>query len=384
MATDEPTPVNPHATTPAEYPAYNIAWVCTSERELEVADLMVDEIHEPVSLSSNGQIGNHGVVIIYIPPRGCGLLGSLGPFLSPFPNIRIGLMGGIASGAPRLGHDLRLGDVVAGVGIEESSRAGPAVFRPGARTLTLTWNHSHYGQQQQVGAQIKTQLADILARLPYQKRRKYSRPPVVSDRLYKPDFIHTDSLQSCSVVCGDEPERLVERPLRDASLDEDDESIIHHGAIQRSSTFVKSAQVRDAQAAEEGVLCFKVDTLDLKGFPCLIAVGICDYADSHKNDEWQNYATMMAAVYIKELLSVTSPNAIDEMEPVVLPPGPAGRLTYSTDLRNCCQCPDGVFLNTVTYVQCFNCGHVLNHVGGCPMVGYHKSSDLPSLAEQNH
>ncbi|KAL3491198.1 hypothetical protein BJX62DRAFT_128619 [Aspergillus germanicus] len=32
--------------------------------------------------------------------------------------------------------------------------------------------------------------------------------------------------------------------------------------------------------------------------------GICDYADSHKNKEWQPYAAMTAAAYTKELLGV--------------------------------------------------------------------------------
>jgi hypothetical protein len=32
--------------------------------------------------------------------------------------------------------------------------------------------------------------------------------------------------------------------------------------------------------------------------------GICDYADSHKNKQWQKYAAATAAAHAKELLSV--------------------------------------------------------------------------------
>jgi hypothetical protein len=39
-------------------------------------------------------------------------------------------------------------------------------------------------------------------------------------------------------------------------------------------------------------------------FPCLVIRGICDYADSHKNKEWQPYAAGTAAAYAKELLGV--------------------------------------------------------------------------------
>jgi hypothetical protein len=37
----------------------------------------------------------------------------------------------------------------------------------------------------------------------------------------------------------------------------------------------------------------------MDSFPCLVIRGICDYADSHKNDGWQNYAAAVAATYAK-------------------------------------------------------------------------------------
>jgi ankyrin repeat protein len=45
----------------------------------------------------------------------------------------------------------------------------------------------------------------------------------------------------------------------------------------------------------------------MDSFPCLIVRGICDYADSHKNKKWQEYAAAAAAAYVKELLSVIAP-----------------------------------------------------------------------------
>ncbi|KAL4867933.1 hypothetical protein BDV12DRAFT_197794 [Aspergillus spectabilis] len=38
---------------------------------------------------------------------------------------------------------------------------------------------------------------------------------------------------------------------------------------------------------------------------------ISDYADSHKNDYWQGYAAATAAAYAKELLSVISPEEVE-------------------------------------------------------------------------
>jgi nucleoside phosphorylase len=41
----------------------------------------------------------------------------------------------------------------------------------------------------------------------------------------------------------------------------------------------------------------------MQDFPCIIIHGIYDYADSHKNKQWQGYVALAAASYTKELLS---------------------------------------------------------------------------------
>ena len=48
----------------------------------------------------------------------------------------------------------------------------------------------------------------------------------------------------------------------------------------------------------------------MKRFPCLVIRGICDYADSHWNKQWQGYAAATAAAYAKELLSVILGNQV--------------------------------------------------------------------------
>jgi hypothetical protein len=51
----------------------------------------------------------------------------------------------------------------------------------------------------------------------------------------------------------------------------------------------------------------------MNDFPCLVIRGICDYADSHKNKEWQGYAATVAAAYAKELLLVVP---VDQVQTV--------------------------------------------------------------------
>ena len=51
-------------------------------------------------------------------------------------------------------------------------------------------------------------------------------------------------------------------------------------------------------------------------FPCLVIRGICDYSDTHKNDEWQGYAAMTAAAFAKDLLLLISPEMVQTEEPI--------------------------------------------------------------------
>jgi hypothetical protein len=54
----------------------------------------------------------------------------------------------------------------------------------------------------------------------------------------------------------------------------------------------------------------------MNDFPCLVIRGICDYADSHKNKDWQEHAAAVAAAFAKELLSVVLAQEVEQM-PVI-------------------------------------------------------------------
>jgi hypothetical protein len=49
----------------------------------------------------------------------------------------------------------------------------------------------------------------------------------------------------------------------------------------------------------------------MNGFLCVVIRGVCDYADLHKNKEWQGYAAAVAAAYAKELLLVVPIHQVD-------------------------------------------------------------------------
>lgn len=143
------------------------------------------------------------------------------------------------------------------------------------------------------------------------KRKKYTRPPPESDRLYKADIVHPlHSSDGCDIACGNDEALLVVREARD---EEDDDPAIHYGLIASANQLMKDAGIRDKLADDKGVLCFEMEAAGLMNhFPCLVIRGICDYSDSHKNKEWQGFAAMMAAAYAKDLLRQIPPNKVEE------------------------------------------------------------------------
>ena len=81
---------------------------------------------------------------------------------------------------------------------------------------------------------------------------------------------------------------------------------------------IRNAAERDRLGREFGALCVEMEAAGLiNEFPCLVIRGICDYADSHKNDAWQKYAATTAAAYAKELLSVIAPAKVAEIFPAM-------------------------------------------------------------------
>lgn len=67
---------------------------------------------------------------------------------------------------------------------------------------------------------------------------------------------------------------------------------------------MNNGSIRDKLSEQMDVLCFETEAAGLKShYPFLVIRGICGYADSHNNGDWEGYAAMLAAAYAKDLLS---------------------------------------------------------------------------------
>jgi nucleoside phosphorylase len=95
---------------------YTVGWICAISTEYVAAQAFLDEKHKGPDYTL-GKIGKHNVVIAVLPDGEYGLATAAGvarDMVHSFPNVRIGLMVGIAGGAPSKKYDIRLGDIVVG------------------------------------------------------------------------------------------------------------------------------------------------------------------------------------------------------------------------------------------------------------------------------
>lgn len=316
---------------------YSVGWICALPTESVAAQVFLDEKYgspESVSTHDNndytlGRIGRHNVVIAVLPDGEYGLTSAAivaQNMLHSFPHIRIGLMVGIGGGAPTTSKDIRLGDVVVsssgggyggvfqydfGKTIQEKAfqttqflNQPPEVLRTAVSGLKAEHEINGHG--------IDIAVDDLLQKF-RRLQKKYARPE--SDILFRSHFVHLDeSGNDGCLKCDTDPSRVKQRSDRD----DEDKIVIHYGLVASANNLMKDAFLRDKLAAENGVLCFEMEAAGLMNhFPCIVVRGICDYADSHKNKEWQGYAAMVAAAYAKQLLLRIVPNRLEAEQKIL-------------------------------------------------------------------
>jgi len=150
--------------------------------------------------------------------------------------------------------------------------------------------------------QLPTIISEMITEYPAM-RENFSYPSKAPDQLFHSEYDHSDSRDTCVNCDPDSQVKRVDKPSRDPA--------VHYGLIASANQVMKDGCVRDKLAQELGILGFEMEAARLMdNFPCLVIRGICDYADSHKNKQWQGYAAATAAAYAKELLSVVQSNQV--------------------------------------------------------------------------
>ena len=314
---------------PLSHRDYTVACICPMGVELAPVKAMLDHIHPhlPTQRDQNsyilGDMCGHNVVIAVLPEIGNNAAATTAiQLLNDFPAIRFGLLVGIGGGVPdeeEDGVDIRLGDVVVSkptntfggvvqydMGKETSNgfeRTG-GLDKPSA--LLRSSVESLAAQHEMEDSQIPRHLSRMIDRYPKMKD-KYSHPGMNHDHLFRSSYDH----QGGTTCAGCSQGETVERRIRTHT-----NPSIHYGTIGSANQVVKNATVRDKLKKDLTILCVEMEAAGLMdSFPCLVIRGICDYADAHKNKNWQPYAAATAAGYMKELLSVIPPTDVTKVSP---------------------------------------------------------------------
>ena len=312
---------------------YHVAWMSAINEEYSIATTMLDEAYGvPEDLAEEdergytfGRIGGHNVVMASLPKGRVGVEEAQACAMDmrrSFKNLRFGLMVGIAGGAPSDTNDIRLGDIVVSVPNDKKRSGGVFHYGFGASVQEKGFEYrgcldappevllNAVGQLERNYAQRGHQIDDIVQMLVAEKTphlNQYQRPTQSTDILFRSTFIHPEEGLACNKLCHFVEEEIVKRPPRSPLS----RTAIHHGIIGSASNLMRDATLRDMMAKEDGVLCFEMESAGLMnkklGAGWLVIRGICDYSDTHKNDDWQHHAAAVAAVYAKQLLSVVRP-----------------------------------------------------------------------------
>jgi nucleoside phosphorylase len=317
---------------------YTVGWICALPLEMAVAKATLDDIHNDLSVPPNdhnaytlGRIGPHNIVIACLPSGVYGTISAAtmaAQLLSSFKSIRFGLIVGIGGGVPSGKADIRLSDIVVS---KPTSTFGGVLQYDYGKTVTgghferigtlnkppqalLTAVSKLQANQIVEASRIPAFLSEMLDKYP-EMTTKFTHPGQQRDRLFQAEYDHIKAGNTCNDC---DVSRVVARPVRTT-----DNPKVHYGLIVSGNQVMKHGSTRDRYARELGILCFEMEAAGLMdNFPCLVIRGICDYADSHKNKQWQEYAAATAAAYAKKLLSVIPGSQVAKISE-------AGRLLFA-------------------------------------------------------
>lgn len=306
--------------------SYTIGWIAALPIERAAATALLDDRHEQpnefaqLPSDSNsytwGRMGKHNIVIASLP---AGVYGTTSAattasnLLASLPQIRIGLLVGIGGGVarPDLDQDIRLGDVA--VSEPTGVSGGVIQYDLGKAKADNKWEPKGMlnkppivllnalaalkADHEMSPSKIPDLLEEMWKAYPLMKQPKRKKDPgyiyqgAENDRLFSSEY---------DEATGSTVDTEIARDVRDSTEPE-----IHYGVIASGNILMKDSVVRDriVDMAGPKCICVEMEAAGLMDqFPCIVIRGICDYADSHKNDLWQQYASATAAAYAKELL----------------------------------------------------------------------------------
>jgi nucleoside phosphorylase len=300
-----------------DFEHYTVAWIAPLRIEAQAAWYMLDHEHQGSFamdrgddyIYTAGDINGHNVIIATFSrgyDYGVGSAAALaGQVKKTFPNLWFGLLVGVAAGLPNLSRipprDIRLGDVLVGIG--ERNSAGIVDYGLGKETSN-GFELLHHGAQAKTEQVVSSAIGDIESHEPmrgnvflqhYESMKgKNHGNGTFADPGQEKDQLYQTVDEENSLV-----NKLVERPMRQPS----ERTKVWYGSIGSGDKLMKNAQKRDELRDKFDLIGLEMEAAGtMNTIPVGVIRGVCDYGDAQKNKEWQPYAAAMAAAYAKAVL----------------------------------------------------------------------------------
>ena len=257
---------------------------------------------------SFGRIRDHKIVITRPHQMGTVKAAQCAATVSQqFPNVRFALMVGIGAGIPSK-YDIRLGDIA--VSIPRDNHPGVVEYDFGKYELDGKFVLkgsldkpppvliSADGSLEEDEMMKRSPLRRILRNIT--KQPGYARPNS-GDVLFNPTFHNTNKEDDCSGCEVSTEKKIILRAERDQKPGQ---PVVYRGLILSGGGVIKNPTDRDyLRRGQNDAICFEMEAAGIMDeIPCLVVRGICDYADTHKQDGWHYYAAAVAAAYSKAIL----------------------------------------------------------------------------------
>ncbi|KAB8276225.1 nucleoside phosphorylase domain-containing protein [Aspergillus minisclerotigenes] len=282
--------------------SYTVGIICALQKELLAVRILFDDRHEDLERAVRdtnhyalGRIGRHYVVAACLPSGEYGTNAAadvVSHLTRSFPEVKFCLLVGIGGGVPSRDNDIRLGDVV----VSHPTDIHPGVIQYDLGKTSEENTFERTGSLQRPPRFLMTAISTLMSDpdLPSTRFQGYIKDVTACNPAYKhPGAKHDKLFAQCNGRYVRRARRSVTHPL------------IHYGLIASGNKVIKDAETRDHLSAKYNILCFEMEAAGImNAVPSLVIRGICDYADSHKNKLWQEYACATAAAYAKMLLSV--------------------------------------------------------------------------------
>ncbi|KAL6887047.1 hypothetical protein GGI43DRAFT_426073 [Trichoderma evansii] len=338
------------ATPPASRDEFEVALVCSLPLEYDAVSLLFDQfwdengnqygraIGDPNTYTT-GRFGNFDVVLVLLPNTGnISAASATASLRSSYPELRLVILTGICAGVPssNTGDEVLLGDVIISKAVIQYDYGGQypddfavkdttedSLGRPDKNIRSLVAVLETARERERVKKRAAVFLEHIQDLPPggiHRKGNTYQYPGAASDVLFEAYYRHKHhtSPQCLCAQCHEYSDPVCDesRDLVCDVLGCNEKHVIPRQRLDIKRELEHQERNKEAQMPSVFIGRFGSSEKILKSgehcdwiakrygdkLPCIIIKSIFNYADSHKNNRWQNFAAATAASVAKSLV----------------------------------------------------------------------------------